>query len=569
MPKKAWLVLSALLLSAHYLAPKQAGAEDLASQVKKAVEKSTLDEPGTHPFHLKATYAPSFDRDKDSHRTGGVEIWWQSPTRWRREVRSPEFHQIAIVDGTTQWQKNEGDYFPDWLRELAEAIVRPVPMPMDVLSEHLRNAEVRRFAGQTSLNWEPLAGPETEQQDAQSNSKGYLALMDKTGLLLFTGGLSYGGLYHDFKDYHGRVIARTVASGSPEVTAKLSLLEDLVDPPNGFFDTNVPGGDEHPIETAVLSEADLRKDILSGKPLAWPPLADGPLEGVVWTEVVLDRTGKIREMSQPVADNPGVKDAAEQGFRAMQFQPILRNGIPVQAMGRLSASFKTVRPAGVETFDSARNYFERGRKASSIGAGAHSPYRLQGEFQTAIAGQIETGRYEDTWISETEWKREAWIGASHLARSQIGEKHYVLSEGPESGLLRLVMTIVEPIPAADTMTESDWRIRRDTVEGTQAIRVFRGPEGPNGELEPGKSQGYWFDENGYLLKSYTMGFEIKPLASETYDGVEVARRIDLLKEGKLGLRFTVKEIGPTDTASAKTFLLKGHEWQRAFTAEVR
>ena len=91
----------------------------MTGQVKKAVEKITLDQPGTKPFHLKAAYTPSFERDKESHRTGDVEIWWESPTRWRREVRSPEFHQIVIVDGARQLQKNEGDYFPEWRRELA------------------------------------------------------------------------------------------------------------------------------------------------------------------------------------------------------------------------------------------------------------------------------------------------------------------------------------------------------------------------------------------------------------------------------------------------------------------
>jgi len=67
-------------------------------------------------------------------------------------------------------------------------------------------------------------------------------------------------------------------------------------------------------------------------------------------------------MIPPISDNPGVKDAAEQIFNGMQFRPFLLNGQPVQATGRLSLSFKTARPAGMETFDSAHNYFERGRK---------------------------------------------------------------------------------------------------------------------------------------------------------------------------------------------------------------
>ena len=543
-----------------------AQAEDLSGQAKKAVEKVTLDQPGTRPFHLKATYAPTRELDKDSNRAGEVEIWWRSPTNWRREVRSPEFHQIAIVDGDRQWQKNEGDYFPDWLRELAIAIVRPVPLSMDVLAKRVKTAEVRHLMMiQTNINWDSTSGFD----DEQANGKGYLALMNQTGLLSYTGGPGWSGQYHDFKDFHGRMIAYTVASGYVEVTAKVGVLEDLGATPYGFFDATAPGGDAQPIDTVVLNEAELRKSLLPGKPFEWPTLTDGPVEGVVWTEVVLDRTGKVREMNPAIADNPGVKDAAEQGFRAMQFQPVLRNGFPVQAKGRLSVSFKTVRPAGVETFDSAKVYFERGRRASFLAAGATAPYLLRAEFQIGTKDGVQTGRYEDTWISATEWKREAWYGASHLVKSQSGEKHYVLAEGAESGILRLVMQLMEPIPAEDTMTESDWRIRRDTLDDVKTVRVFRGPEGSNGELDPGKSQGYWFDDNGHLVKSYTAGCEIRPSAQEDYGGVQVARRVEVLKDGKVGMRVTVKEIGPADPAIAKDFKLKGHEWQRAFTAEVR
>jgi len=539
--------------------------EDLAGQVKKAVEKCTLDQPGTKPFHLKAEFAPSRERDAGSNRVGEIEFWWQSPSQWRREVRSPEFHQILIVNGDRQWQKNDGDYFPDWLRELAVAIVRPVPMPPDDLAKRVKSGEVRHLMGQTNINWD-LA---TEFGSEQANGKGYLSMMDSTGLVFYTGGPGFGGEYHDFKDFHGRKIAATVASGFLELTAKTTLLEDLGTTPNGFFDATASGGDSQPIDTVFLSEDELRRNLLPGKPFVWPALSDGPLEGVVWTTVVLDRAGKIREIAPSISDNPGVKDAADEGFRTMQYRPFLRNGIPVQASGRIAVAFKAVRPAGVESFSSARTYFERGRKASFLAAGATSPYHLRAEFQTGTKDGVQTGRYEDTWISPTEWRREAWFGSSHLVKSQSGDKRYVAAEGNESNMLRMVMLLLEPIPAEDTMTESDWRIRRDSVDGVKAIRVFRGPEGPNGELEPGKSQGYWFDELGHLVKCYTSGFEVRPSVDEDYNGVRVAQRIDVFKDGKLGMRITIKEIGPTDQAAAKDFKMKGHDWQRAFTAEVR
>lgn len=557
-----WFAIAALCLVNSRITG--AWGEDLVGKTTSAVEKSTLDQSGTKPFHLKASFAPSLDRDKDSHRTGDIEIWWQSPTEWRREVRSPEFHQIEIVNGDRQWQKNDGDYFPEWLRQLAVAIVRPVPLSLDVLSKRIKTAEVKHLMGQTNIDWDPTTG----LGDEQANGKGYLAINDKTGLLLYTGGPGFDGSYHDFRDFHGRMVAWTVASGSVEVTAKLNVLEDLKSIPSDLFDTDVPGGDKEPIETVVLSEEELRGNLLPGKTFVWPSLTDGPLEGRVGTDIALDRNGKIREMDTPIADNPGVRDAAEQGFRGMKFKPVLRNGIAVQATGRLTVPFKTVRPAGMETFDSAKNYFERGRKASFLAAGSTAPYFLRAEFQAGTANGIQTGRYEDTWISSTEWKREAWLGSGHLIKSQSGDKHYVLAEGAESGTLRMVMMLVEPIPAEDTMTESDWRIRRDTVDGVKTIRVFRGPEGPNGELDP-NSQGYWFDDSGHLVKSYTNGFEIRPLTPETFNGVLVARQIDVLKGGKVGLRFNVKETGPADPSVAKQFKLKGHEWQRAFTAEVR
>jgi hypothetical protein len=34
-------------------------AEDMAHMVKKAVERSTLNQPGTKPFHLKASSPPA------------------------------------------------------------------------------------------------------------------------------------------------------------------------------------------------------------------------------------------------------------------------------------------------------------------------------------------------------------------------------------------------------------------------------------------------------------------------------------------------------------------------------
>jgi hypothetical protein len=54
-----------------------------------------------------------------------------------------------------------------------------------------------------------------------------VALQNSTGLLLYAGGLGWGAEFKDYTDFHGRMIARTVNVGSPQVTAKVTTLEDL------------------------------------------------------------------------------------------------------------------------------------------------------------------------------------------------------------------------------------------------------------------------------------------------------------------------------------------------------
>ena len=540
-------------------------AENLTGDVKKAVEHITLDQPGTKPFHLKAVLAPSFERDKDSGRTGEVEIWWQSPTQWKREVRSPGFHQIEIVDGARNWQKNEGDYFPEWLREMAVELIRPIP-PLEQVLDQVKTAEVRRMMGQINIDWITNTGT----PEVHNIKRSGVALRESTGQLLYAYGFGWGGNFKDVQSFHGRMVARTVSWSTPEVTAKVTTLEDLGTIPTGFFDAASSGVDPQALRTVLLDETALRQNLLSSEPAPWPPLQDGPLEGNVTTEIVVDRQGRVREFESVISENNGIRDAGRQRIEAMHFKPFLQNGVPVQVMSQITVPFKTVRPTGVETFDSARSYFDRGRKVSFLSAAAASPYVLHAEFDArGSAGTVSTGHYEDTWLSDSQWRREASLGTSRYVRSRNGDKRYELADGPDANLLRFVLQTLEPIPALDTFTESDWRIKRDTVSGVRAVRVLAGYESPEGKLDPDQARGYWFDDSGALLKTYLTGVETEWSDFQGFDGLRIARRIDLRKDGKLAIRIRVIDVAPAGSVAANNFELKGHEWQRAFTAEER
>ena len=571
MGAQCWLTALVVVL----VWPIGGHAEDLSGNVKKAVERSTLDQAGTKPFHLKAVLAPSVEPDKGSGRTGEVEVWWESPTQWKREVRSPEFHQIEIVNGTQDWQKNEGDYFPEWLQQVAAQLVNPLPALQEVLGQ-VKDAEVRHFRGktktgeirkQTNIDWIKTTGT-AEVRNIQRYS---VALDGNTGLLLYTYGFGWGGEFQDYKGFHGRMVAQTVKVGSPEVTAKVTTLEDLgASVPGGFFDAGASGGNPQPLRTEFIDETTLRKNLLPTEPIAWPPVKDGPLEGNVTTWIVVDRQGKVRDTASMVSENSVMNETGKAAVANLRFQPFLVNGVPVQVMSQITMPFKTTRPAGAEVFESARTYFERGRQSGFPSAGTGKPYWLRAEFELRDkSGEFEKGRYEDTWLSDTQWRREAWFEQSHCVRSRDGEKRYQLAEGEQAGLLRIVLKVLEPIPAIDTFVESDWRIKRDTVNGIRSVRVAAGSESPDGKLDPVHSRGYWFDDGGLLMKASFGPIETQHSEPEDFGGVKIARRIDVLRDGQLVMRIHVTEVGAAGTVPAATFQVPGHDWERALSDEAR
>jgi hypothetical protein len=318
--------------------PVAGHADDLTVRVKRAVKRSTLDQAGTRPFHLKAVLAPSCPRDKDSGRTGEVEIWWASPTRWKREVRSPEFQQIVIVNGNQRWRKNEGDYFPEWLRETAIALIKPVPPLQQVLGQ-IKDGDVRRMGQMIHASWTTNSGT----ADVHNVLNSVVALQDTTGLLLYAGGFGWDGEFKDYKSYHGRMVARTVSNGSPEVTANVLVLENLGRRPAGFFNAQAGGGDPLPLRTKLIDETTLRKNLLPTEPIVWPVVEDGALQGNVTTQIVVDREGKVREIGPMVSENSSLDSTGKAAVANMRFKPFLVNGMPVQVMSQITMPFKVVR----------------------------------------------------------------------------------------------------------------------------------------------------------------------------------------------------------------------------------
>ncbi len=217
-----------------------------------------------------------------------------------------------------------------------------------------------------------------------------------------------------------------------------------------------------------------------------------------------------------------------------------------------------------------RTYFERGRKTGFPAWGNAQSYLLRAEFHVKVkSGAVEKGEYVDTFKSESEWRREAKVAGSRYVRSQHDDTRYELAEGPDAPLLKMVLKFMEPIPALDTFVESDWKIKRDPVDGVNAVRVLTGYENPKGELDPEHARGYWFEDSGKLVKTYYQGMETRRAQFEDFGGVTLARQVNVLRNGAPVMLIHVTELGPAKEFAKDVFEIPGHKWTRAFTAEVR
>jgi len=137
--------------------------------------------------------------------------------------------------------------------------------------------------------------------------------------------------------------------------------------------------------------------------------------------------------------------------------------------------------------------------------------------------------------------------------------------------LRLVLKAIEPIPDLENFTfvEADWRIKREIVDGVNAIRVLAGYESPEGVLDPEQARGYWFDDAGRLLKTFAHDLETRRRDFKEFGESQVAREIQVLRNGSPGLLIRVTDMSPAGTLAEDMFELHGHEWKKAFTDEAR
>ena len=220
--------------------------------------------------------------------------------------------------------------------------------------------------------------------------------------------------------------------------------------------------------------------------------------------------------------------------------------------------------------DTATVIFDRAWKLGFPSAGSGAPYVLKAEFTArGKAGEVTTGTYTDTWVSDKQWRREADFGKSRFVRSRDGKKLYRLDEGPDAALLQFVLTAMEPLPSTGSVRDSGWQVKRVQADGSTQVRVANGHENRDGTPDPNDFNGFWFDKTGQLVKTLSDGLETRRSKFADFNGIKVARLVEVLTKGMVGMQINVTELGPADSVDSHIFTIKHHDWDGPYTSEKR
>jgi hypothetical protein len=188
--------------------------DDFKDAIAKADRQSNLTAPGSAPFHLRLEAGDT--RNEYSANVAQVELWWAAPDKWRREIKSQDFSQMAVQNGTHYSETNSGNYLPGWLNELATEALDPIPVA------ELKEAKLQLSSG--CARWMSEFNNGTETATALSS---ICFNSDSTVKEVFA--RTAAATFADYRPFGTKLIARsmTIWHGQTEIKAAVTLLVPL------------------------------------------------------------------------------------------------------------------------------------------------------------------------------------------------------------------------------------------------------------------------------------------------------------------------------------------------------
>lgn len=251
-------------------------------------------------------------------------------------------HQTIIVSDGKKSERDEGNYFPLWLRSFVTALFDPVP-----------DASAWTASGATI---DQTIMPNGNKSDACARIKSKIGTGDRTtdgfsnvcfddkGRFKFIGSPRFSMSFNHYRDFGGKEIARALGD-APEPGTELGgdvvQLEDLSRAIKDNLFTPLPSNDNR-FASLELSAAKLEELTAGNAPVVWPAVRSGNLQGNLAIYVSVDSQGHVREAWPLNSDNAGLEDPARDQVKKWTITQVKdSDGNPVQVDGALGFRFQT------------------------------------------------------------------------------------------------------------------------------------------------------------------------------------------------------------------------------------
>jgi len=309
-------------------------ADSLEDLPKKAIERSQITSPGSHPFVLKAKVLEITNPANATYQAE-IEEYWMAPDKWRRVVKASGFSETLVVNGDKTSEQITGDYYPNWLRTIVAAMFDPgaalkgVDLSRSSDNPMIGGAEVcRRFTFMTGI--------------APVSNKVFSSFCFSDGLVDFVAKPGYQAVYKNYKNFAGKHVARTISEAIESGTVVQATIEDLTElkaPEAATFVTQDAGAAGAALQTIRADEPTLRSLAVNAPAIVWPTGHSGKETGTLSLYVCVDRQGHPREIYELNSSNPGLSDVAREQVMKWEFKPAVTQGVPVQVESILTFAF--------------------------------------------------------------------------------------------------------------------------------------------------------------------------------------------------------------------------------------
>lgn len=333
-------VLTACLLLITISAQSQIQRTEvpLRDTLRKALAHSTLTGSDARPFHLRVKV--SEPENPQSPYQGTIEEWWQSADTWRRVVTDKDgMRQTIVVSHGVETERDEGDYFPLWLRSFVTALFDPVP---GAASLQTSTAMIQQ-----------ITMPNGDKSDACVRGVTKVGSGDRSigaySVVCFDGharlkSIVTPGYDMEFNNYqrfeHVEIARKLIDNPEPgtELVGTVAELEDLKDSADLFQPL-----DSHDarFRSVAISWQELEKLTADAPVIQWPAVRSGNTSGRLAMYMSVDATGQVREAWPLNSDNAGLEDPAREQVRKWKLKPMTDKGLPVQVDGVIAFAFGT------------------------------------------------------------------------------------------------------------------------------------------------------------------------------------------------------------------------------------